>query len=68
MTLLESIKKNLEEDKFIPAPSWCAEMGMIMDFEALAYDLGVTPSEAFRMALDEHIAMKEIQYPIKKDS
>jgi hypothetical protein len=34
-------------------------MGTIIDFEVLAEELGVSASEAFRIALDYYIAMKE---------
>jgi hypothetical protein len=50
---------NQEQHKFVSAPSWCAEMGTIIDFEVLAEELGVSASEAFRIALDYYIAMKE---------
>lgn len=49
------------QSRMVSAPSWCAEMQQIIDFEVLAEQLGVTPSEAFRMALDEYIALQEYE-------
>lgn len=52
-TLLNT--ENQKEDKLIPAPSWCAAMNTIIEFQEVAEQMGKNFSEALREALDEKI-------------
>lgn len=53
-----STSKNTDQsksDKLIPAPSWCAAMATIIDFQIIAEENGKNFSEALREAIDKKI-------------
>lgn len=44
-----------KQNRLIPAPSWCAAMETILDFQQVAEEQGKNFSEALREALSEKI-------------